>query len=72
MIDASNVCRGIDIGGDGIEVRGLVVRDAQIEGIFVEGSDNVVAGNYIGLNAAGVVANPNGQYGVHIDGGPTT
>jgi parallel beta-helix repeat protein len=69
VIDASNVGRGIDIGGDGNEIRGLVVRDALTEGIFVEGSDNVVAGNYIGLNAAGVVANPNGQYGVHIDGG---
>ena len=69
VIDASNVLRGIDIGGDDIEVRGLVVRDAQADGIFVEGFRNVVAGNYVGLNAAGVVANPNGQYGVHIDGG---
>ncbi len=69
VINGTNVARGLDIGGDGIEVRGLVVRDAQTAGIFVEGSDNVVAGSYVGLNAAGVTGNPNGQYGVHIDGG---
>jgi parallel beta-helix repeat protein len=69
VINGANVARGIDIGGNGIEVRGLVVRDAQSDGIFVEGSDNVVAGSYVGLNAAGVTANPNGLHGVHIDGG---
>src|SRR4051812_32315110 len=69
VIDASNAARGIDIAGNGNEVRGLVVRNAQLDGIHVVGSNNVLAGNYIGLNAAGVVANPNGQYGVHIDGG---
>jgi len=65
-IDAVNVARGLDIGGDEIEVRGLNIRRAQAAGIYVEGSDNVIAGNHIGTNAPGTVARPNGDYGVHV------
>ena len=43
-----------------------MIRDTLGDGIFVSGSDSVIAGNYLGLNAAGVVANPNAFHGVHI------
>jgi len=69
VINGSNVPFGLNISGNGVEVRGLVVRNALFEGISIDGSDNVVAGSYIGLNASGVAANPNGQYGVRIHGG---
>ena len=68
VIDAVNVARGLDIGGDEIEVRGLNIQRAQDTGMFVEGRDNVVAGNFIGTSVAGTVARPNGEYGVEVHG----
>ena len=67
-IDATNVLRGLDIGGDEVEVRGLVVKNAQVEGIHVEGSDNVVAGNHIRTNAAGDQPRGNAITGVRVVG----
>jgi parallel beta-helix repeat protein len=66
VINGVNVVHGLDITGDDSEVRGLVIRDTLGDGIFVSGSRNVLAGNYLGLNAAGVVGNPNAFHGVHI------
>ena len=68
VIDAANADRGLDIGGDRIDVRGLVVHSARYNGIFVEGRENVVAGNHIGTNAAGDAALPNGDNGIEIHG----
>ena len=68
VIDATNSGSGLRLNGDGIEVRGLVIRDAVFDGIFVTGNNNVVAGNYLGTNSAGDAAQPNGQYGLHVDG----
>jgi parallel beta-helix repeat protein len=69
VINGVNVVRGLDIQGNGVEVRGLVIRDTLGDGIVVQGSDSVIAGNYLGLNAAGVVANPNAFHGVHVSAG---
>jgi hypothetical protein len=68
VIDASNALRGIDIGGDDVEVRGLVVKNAQAEGIHVEGGGIVIAGNHVGTNPAGDAARPNGGPGVQVSG----
>ena len=68
VIEATNAVRGLYLTGDGVEVRGLVINDAQIDGIWATGDDAVIAGNYIGTNADGDGTVPNGQYGVHIDG----
>ena len=68
VIEATNAVRGLHLTGDGVEVRGLVINDAQIDGIWATGDDAVIAGNYIGTNADGDGTVPNGQYGVHIDG----
>ena len=68
-IDATNAARGVDIGGDRAEVRGLAVHPAQSVGIFVEGREIVVAGNHVGINPAGTALRPNGDFGVEIYGG---
>jgi Right handed beta helix region len=68
VINASQVSRGLDIASDDVEVRGLVIRDAQSTGIYAEGSGIVIAGNHIGTNAAGDGARPNGFAGVEVVG----
>jgi parallel beta-helix repeat protein len=68
VIDAINAGRGFDIGGDGIEIRGFVIQRAPGTGIFVEGNENVVAGNFIGTDVTGTAALPNGDYGVDVVG----
>jgi hypothetical protein len=69
VLDATNVNRGLDLGGDRIEVRGLTVRDSNGDGIVVEGSENVIAGNHVGTNSAGDTAQANAGYGVVVIGG---
>jgi parallel beta-helix repeat protein len=66
VLDATNVGRGLDVGGDGMEIRGLDIQRAQDVGIFLEGSDNVVAGNYIGTGVNGSAARPNANYGIQV------
>jgi parallel beta helix pectate lyase-like protein len=68
VIDAANAARGIDIGGDDVEVRGLAIHSASSYGVFVEGSRIVVAGNHIGTNRLGTAALPNGIDGVLVVG----
>src|SRR3954454_4870263 len=58
-IDASKAMRGIDVGGDGIEIRGLEIDSAQGGGIYLEGDANVAAGNTISHS---------GGDGVHVVG----
>src|SRR4051794_2190628 len=58
-IDASKAMRGIDVGGDGIEIRGLEIDSAQGGGIYLEGDGNVAAGNTISHS---------GGDGVHVVG----
>ena len=57
VIDAGNVDDGLVIEADGVEVQGLDIQRALREGVHIEGSDNTIAGNYIGT-------------GVNGDGGP--
>jgi hypothetical protein len=52
-IDATAAGRGLELGGDGSEVRGLAIHGAQYENVFIEGHDIVVAGNHIGTNRLG-------------------
>lgn len=68
VINATNALRGLDFASDGSSVRGLVIRNAQVDGVFIEGDDNTVAGNHIGTDTAGKSARPN-LNGVHVDGG---
>ncbi|MEM1224566.1 MAG: right-handed parallel beta-helix repeat-containing protein [Planctomycetota bacterium] len=73
------VLRGANIGEDtsglilaegssGSEIRGLVINQFDQAGVLIESDDNLVAGNYIGIDATGELASPN-RYGIHMTGG---
>jgi hypothetical protein len=69
-IDAGSAYRGLDIGGSGIEVRGLAIHSAEGDNVFVEGQDNVIAGNHIGTDRVGGEAVLAGTtYNVQVYGG---
>ncbi len=59
---------GIEINSNHVTVRGLVVGGSQGVGIQVDAgfgnTDNVIAGNFIGTDATGTVANPNAGGGI--------
>lgn len=53
----------------GSAIRGLVINRASNNGIYVDrGGGHTIAGNYIGTNAAGTAALPNGENGVLLEG----
>jgi hypothetical protein len=56
----------LDTGSDGSTVRGLAIGAFEWSGIVVDSDANVISGNYIGTDAAGTVAVPNG-YGSGVD-----
>lgn len=71
----------IGTDGDGLAdtAEGNVISGNDGSGITIFGSpggsttdDNVIAGNHIGVNAAGDAALPNGGYGVEINGAQST
>jgi hypothetical protein len=52
-IDAGAAGRGLEIGGDGSEVRGLAIHSAQYENVMIEGHEIAFAGNHVGTNRTG-------------------
>lgn len=78
----SNAVLQIEINGAGVAVhglhlfdhtgssiRGLVINRASSNGIYVDrGGRHSIIGNYIGTNAAGMAALPNGENGVLLEG----
>ncbi len=63
---------GLDItGGAPSTVRGLALSNFTSEAIRIQTPNNVIAGNYIGTNAAGLAAAGNGLSGIHVSGGNT-
>ena len=59
---------GITITAGGSTVQGLIVNRFTGNGIYIDGNgNNTIAGNYIGVNAAGTAADPN-NYGIWING----
>jgi trimeric autotransporter adhesin len=67
---------GNGIGGHGLTinagpstVRGLVIVDFGGAGIAIRSNGSTIIGNYIGVDASGAVAVPNGDSGVDITGG---
>lgn len=69
VIDATATTRGLALAASGSVVRGLVVNNAGNDGITVTGSDNVIAGNYIGTDVTGMQAALNFGDGVVVNGG---
>ena len=54
---------GLTLSADGCGVRGLAINSFQSDAIEVYSNDNVVQGNFIGTDATGTVALPNGASG---------
>jgi hypothetical protein len=55
---------GLTINADNCTVRGLVINSFQHDAIDASSNGNVITGNFIGTNAAGTAALPNGSGGV--------
>lgn len=79
MIEAPNNRIGTDGNGQGDLAERNVISGNSSNGIIIEGeeaSDNIVAGNYIGINADGSAALKNGDgdwgVGVYVNDAPTT
>ncbi|MFZ0544834.1 MAG: CSLREA domain-containing protein, partial [Candidatus Promineifilaceae bacterium] len=72
VLDGSSLSSGSGLtlasGSDGSEIRGLVIGTFPEQGIWVKSDDNVIACNYIGIDAAGTADNGNGNNGVRVDG----
>lgn len=68
-IDASGVSThsGLAVLAGNSTVRGLVINRAPNFGLVVTGS-TLVQGNYIGTDASGSIARPNGGGGIHVSG----
>ncbi len=61
-INAGSTAHGLNVTGGGSTIRGLVINNFSYAGININsGNGNVVAGNYIGTDAAGTTAVPNGR-----------
>ncbi|MEG4078674.1 DUF4347 domain-containing protein [Microcoleus sp. Pol8_D6] len=58
-------------GSGGSTVQGLIINGFTTAGISVESNGNTVSGNYIGLDATGTLARPNGVFGLVIQSGAT-
>ena len=68
FIDATNAVNGLVLTASDSEVRGLVINDAQVDGIRVLGNRNVLAGNYLGTDGTSGAGVSNTDYGMHVDG----
>ena len=69
--NAGAVTAALNINAGGSAVRGLVVNRFNGHGIrLASAGGNIVAGNFIGTNAAGTAAQANSGHGVFIDGSP--
>jgi hypothetical protein len=60
---------GLTINGSNSTIRGLIINQFTGDGISITGSNNVIAGNFIGTNAAGTGALGNTGEGVQINSG---
>ncbi|HEY7008659.1 MAG TPA: right-handed parallel beta-helix repeat-containing protein [Jatrophihabitantaceae bacterium] len=67
VIDARNTTRGLALNTNNSYVRGLVITGSRGNGIDVNGKNNRVDGNYVGLTAAGTAAG-NGGDGIQVSG----
>jgi parallel beta-helix repeat protein len=61
-LNAGSATHGLRLTAGNCTVRGLVINDFSYAGILVSSGDgNIIAGNYIGTNATGNAAVPNGR-----------
>ena len=64
-----NGVTGVTVGGTNAGARNVISGNDTV-GVFILGtSNNVVEGNFVGLNAAGTAALPNSLFGIYVLGG---
>lgn len=71
VLDAVNVDEGLEISADNVTVKGLDIQHAQRDGVLAYGTGDVIAGNYVGTDVTGSVAEP-GWVGVTVDNSGNT
>ena len=54
----AGTCLYLPVSGSGSTIRGLVVNRCNGHGILIDGSNNVIQGNYVGTNSTGTAAAP--------------
>ncbi|MDB6174135.1 MAG: Na-Ca exchanger/integrin-beta4 [Chthoniobacteraceae bacterium] len=59
---------GLVIAANGCSIQGLIIHSFSGHGILISGNENQIGGNYIGLEASGDAAGPNGGDGIFITG----
>lgn len=68
-IDGSRIggkANGFSVGGGSSIIRGLVINRFSGSGVLLDGGNNLVAANYIGLDASGTRDLGNGEHGVLV------
>jgi VCBS repeat-containing protein len=70
---AAGSSAGILVQGSDVTIRGFIIHSfiddgIELAGDFGQGDNNIVQGNWIGINAAGVAA-PNGDHGILLTSG---
>ncbi len=69
----ADVVNGLVVGGPGNSViRGLAINRFPLSGLLLQSPANVIESNFIGTNAAGTAALPNGGDGITIRGAGNT
>ena len=60
---------GVALKSDGSTVRGLVINRFAGTGVFLQGDDNIIAGNFIGTDATGTLDRGNVDLGISVQDG---
>ena len=68
VINARNTTRGLALNTDNSWVRGLVVSSSAGDGMDLDGRNNRIDGNYVGVTPAGTAAAGNGADGIRVSG----
>lgn len=69
LIDASEDVNGLEIFGDSMTVRGLIISNFSGHGVLVRGDENTLQCLFIGTDAEGYLAAGNRGNGIAVDGG---
>ena len=70
-LDGTNLAGGetcLNVEQTGVTVRSLIINNFPGSGIYTQVATGVYEGNWIGIDDDGTTAQPNGDYGIEIDG----
>jgi hypothetical protein len=70
--NAGSGTSGLTISANGCTIRGLAINRFGNTGMVVNGNDNRIAGDFIGINSSGTTALPNAVHGIDLYGAHNT